>query len=96
MKVILENAFTYHNKDSHTDVMFGIFNEMVRVINECKDFDTLKIYMEEFMESSINQRYFNYGFGANHMWVKQRSLNSPTLTEVRIDPTIRHILVENR
>jgi hypothetical protein len=54
----------------------------------------LESEMELLFSNPITQRYFNYGFGSNHMWLKQKSLRRPNYDEVMVNPDERILIVK--
>jgi hypothetical protein len=90
----IERGLTFHNEESKNDTMLSTFNVILQKITTSPSREQLESDMKILFNNAITQRYFNYGFGSNHMWLKQRSLNTPTNPEVRVNTEDRILIVE--
>ena len=90
----IENSLTLHNDMKENEAMLLDFNQILTVISTAPSITQLKIDMGNIFLSPITESYFKFGFGSNHMWLKQRSLNSPTRKEVRVDTEQRILIAE--
>ena len=90
----IEKSLIFHNSDSANETMFSTFNMILQAITTSPSVEQLKGDMEKLFSNPITSRYFKYGFGGTHMWLTQRSLNSPTNPEVRVDSSERILIVE--
>jgi len=55
----------------HNDIAIHIFNEILEACIISSSEDELR----ERIKAHDKSRYFAYGFGHNHMWVKQRKMS---------------------
>ena len=67
MKAIIETYLLFTHKDNNILIAF---NEILTTITLSRTENQLRGSMETISEY-IN-KYFIYGFGSNHMWVKQK------------------------
>jgi hypothetical protein len=74
--------------------MLSTFNIILQGITQAKSKETLQVEMGNMFLSPITKRYFNYGIEGSHMWLKQRSLNTPSNPEVRVNPDTRILIVK--
>lgn len=63
MEAIIENKILL--LDENNNELFQEFNEIVGCINDAINYNGLEAMMP------IQPKFFKYGFGGSHMWVKQ-------------------------
>lgn len=72
MKAIIENSVIFLNDDEKNHNMLCQFNGILQEITLSKNKEELENRMNKC--SVMAFRYFIYGFGGNHFWVKQRHI----------------------
>lgn len=70
MKTIIENSMLLSENDENNSEMLTAFNEVVQICTLSKNLDELKLKMG-YLSHRVKY-YFVYGFGADHMWLKQK------------------------
>ena len=80
MKVTFEHPTVVYD-DKIAEVLVGFVNHILIAYNE----KTLRQIVADFVDKYDLDRYFVYGFGSHHLWLKQRKITSPDITfEYRI------------
>lgn len=59
--------------DKIADVLIGFVNHILFADSE----ESLRRIVAEYAEKSELDRYFIFGYGHRHMWVKQRKITDP-------------------
>ena len=90
----IEKSLIFHNSDSANETMLSTFNMILQAITTSPSREQLESDMKFKFNNPITLRYFNYGFGSNHMWLKQRSLRRPNNDEVMVNPDERILIVK--
>jgi len=67
MKTQIENSLIL--KENDNEEMLIAFNEIIQTCTLANNQEELRRMLKG--KSFYIDRYFHYGFGANHMWVKQ-------------------------
>lgn len=62
--------------DKIADVLIGFVNHTIFADSE----ESLRRIVAEYAEKSEFDRYFIFGYGHSHMWVKQRKITDPEKT----------------
>ena len=84
MKAQVENSVMFL-KDPQLDYeMLCKFNQILDHITVCDNEKALRNLPNWLRDN----KYFSIGFGSNHMWVCQKSLRTPHLDEVLVNPAI--------
>lgn len=73
MNVTIEHSFCPYCEEV-TDLYFQIVN----VILLSSDEATLRNRMERLRQNTPLDEYFTFGYGAHHLWIKQRRLSDKT------------------
>jgi hypothetical protein len=71
----IEKSLILHDSDSHNNNMFSNFNTIIQAITKSSNRKDLEKNMLSLFSYYTYQRYFHYGFGGNHMWLKQKQLD---------------------
>ena len=80
MNVTFEHTTVIYDNDI-AEVLIGFVNHILIAYDE----DTLRRLVADYVEKSAFDRYFVYGFGSHHLWLKQRKITNPDITfEYRI------------
>ena len=74
MKVQVENMPQDHIEFLQTQEMVGYFNLILKCCTSKNDRHELERCLEEIFEMFSIDKYFDYGFASNHMWVTQLKL----------------------
>lgn len=77
MKVIVENPLNAYHSPTAISIYVNILNE----ITECNDEKELRKAMK-FISANYPVTFnslFDYGFGSNYMWVREREGHKPLL-----------------
>ena len=78
----IENSLIFHESDSHNDSMFSNFNMILQTITSSKSREDLEKKMSVLFKGHATKKYFEFGFGGNHMWLKQNSIKTYLSDEV--------------
>lgn len=73
MDVIIENTFCRYS-DEATEIYFRIMNTILFSGSE----DELRASMERLQMETPLDDYFTFGYGAHHLWIKQRRPSDKT------------------
>lgn len=90
MKAIIENSVIFMNDDERNHNMLTSFNYILQAITTAKTEEDLRNNMDNVIPYQYS-RYFNWGYGSNHMWVHQKKVPSDGVV---IDETQRILIVE--
>ena len=66
MKAVIESKFNSHSESAHAGLA-----AILNVIISCLTEDQLREEMKSLFLSRYVKNHFEYGFGHNHMWVKE-------------------------
>lgn len=72
MNVTFEHTTVIYDNDI-AEVLIGFVNHILFADRE----ENLRQIVTDYAEKSALDRYFVYGYGHSHMWVKQRKINDP-------------------
>ena len=80
MNVTFEHTTVIYD-DKIAEVLIGFVNHILIAYNE----ETLRRLVADYAERTDFDRYFVYGYGRTHFWLKQRKITNPDITfEYRI------------
>ena len=79
MKVIFEHP-TIIFDDKIAEIIIEFVNHILYADNE----DNLRRIVTDFAETYALDRYFVYGFGSHHLWLKQRKSHNTAIKPKRI------------
>lgn len=77
MKVIVENPLNAYHSPTAISIYVNILNRITWCKNENELRDTMKFFSIEY-PVTFNS-LFDYGFGSNYMWVRERESHKPLL-----------------
>ena len=72
MNVTFEHTTVIYDNDI-ADVLIGFVNHILMAHNE----ETLRRLVADYAERTDFDRYFVYGYGSHHFWLKQRKITDP-------------------
>lgn len=72
MNVIFEHTTVIHDNEI-AEVLIGLVNHILFADSE----GSLRRTVADYAEKSELDRYFIFGYGHSHMWVKQRKITDP-------------------
>lgn len=75
MNVTFEHTIVIYDNNI-AEVLIGFVNHILFADNE----ESLRRIVAEYAEKSDLDRYFIFGYGHRHMWVKQRKITDPQKT----------------
>ena len=90
MEAIIENSVIFMEDDERNHNMLISFNYILQAITTAKTEKDLRNNMDNVIPFHYS-RYFNWGYGSNHMWVHQKQVPSDGVT---IDESQRILIVE--
>jgi hypothetical protein len=71
----IEKSLIFMEDDSRNHNMLVAFNYILQAITTARTEDGLRNNMDNVIPYHYS-RYFNYGFGLNHMWVHQKNIKT--------------------
>ena len=72
MNVTFEHTTVVYD-DKIAEILIGFVNHILIAYDE----DTLRRLVADYAERTDFDRYFVYGFGSHHFWLKQRKITDP-------------------
>ena len=85
----IEKSVVMLNDDERNHNMLVEFNSIIHTITTSVSREMIKNELEK-----RNFRYFYFGFGGSHFWLKQKNIRTKDNNEIRINPDVR-ILIAN-